>query len=220
MRIKPIFIYLGIAFATILIANSFFQQKHSLFLIWDTSNESCDLTIIQFPQQNRLHYRFDSTCDYSIENIDGHDELLRFDYQLGIVERLQIDDTTISVKKRILLPNRFTDIPQLSRDGTKVYFSSIVDNVEQIYVTDVNKDETEMLLTQFQGTVTQPKLSPDKRYLTYLHNPEIQNRYECFPVPSSAYTLIYPECLANSQLYLMDLITNESVNLTTIVALK
>lgn len=201
------------------LAYRFSKQNPVLFAFWSYEHETCNLTIANLEEQTTLQRQSPGACNYIIEEINGYPELIQFDQGTGTIKLLRVTHREIVVSERIQISLSLTDIPQLSIDGTELYFSAIMNDIERLYVMDIKTNQVELLIPDSQGIVTQPKLSPDKRYLTYIQLDGLRNRYECLHLPQTAYTeIVNPECLGNGDLYLMDLQTNEVVNLTALVA--
>lgn len=217
--------WLFIIFVIVGVMSFFLKLSHpnrEILAFWQNKNNSCHLSLIFFPEKTKIEQLSFGLCDYMIQQVNGENTLFKLDYGAGKIEQLDIVGQKIIIEREFLIPNGFTDVPQLSQDGSFIYFSSLVDTIEQIYVLNVENPKISLLVEGLQGTVTQPRLSPDKKYLTYIHNSEINNRYECLLVANgpSPYRIVTPECLFNGDVYLVNLQTSEVINLTITVRPK
>lgn len=203
----------------ILLALKDSNQKEGLLIAWGVqhnSSSNCFIWIVDPENKTSSSLAVaQEDCDYEIVKIGGQEFLAKIVYPGQITIYKITSKREILVQQTINIGNwGFSSIPQWGLDG-KIYFSSTVNDVEQIYRADIPNREVVPFINYEGGLATEPIISPDGHYLVYwtLDGPtnqqprvcglECNGYYHIFDIPNQTDIYLLPllESLVSEPLF-------------------
>lgn len=188
------------------------QDEREVLVVWGQHEEKCLLWFVDPYKPDSLDTSMTGTedCNYMIAIIDEKPHLIHIRSLPGAITVYEVDPSgEISIQQTFSFGDiEVTSAPQWD-ENDNIYFSAIADGQEAIYRFEITTEKLERLIFERNGMVTNPLLSPNSNFLSYLVLDEVSNRYEC--------TLGFSECEGAGDYYVLDIHTDEKIALDSLV---
>jgi hypothetical protein len=147
------------------------KQSQEVIVAWGVQDENsgiCKVWIIDpavgITEQSSKTQEY---CNLKITMIDNQLKLISVAYP-GKITVYGISSKNNIVPERLIELGDWgiASVPQWGKDE-KIYFSSTVDEIEQIFQADIQSNDVIPLILNEDGLASEPLISPDGRYLVY-----------------------------------------------------